>query len=71
MIPRLLAATAGFVLVAASLAPGNLAAIGGPELGALLVFLGVLAGVYLLFYGLTGRWLWRLGSRSDSDRTRD
>ena len=67
MISRLLVAAAGLVLVAVSLAPGNLAAIGGPEVGAVLVFLGVLAGVYLMFYGLTGRWLWRLGSRSDRD----
>ena len=67
MISRLLVATAGVVLVAASVAPGNLAAIGGPEVGAVLIFLGVLIGVYLLFYGLTGRWLWRLRSRSDRD----
>ncbi len=67
MISRLLAATAGLALIAASLAPGTLATIGGWGLGAVLVFPGVLIGVYLLFYGLTGEWLWRLSSRSDRD----
>lgn len=67
MISRLLAGIAGVVLIAVSLAPDNLSASAGWELGGALLFLGVLSGVYLLFYGLTGEWLWRLGNRRDSD----
>ena len=67
MFSRSLIAAAGIALLAASLAPGNLAAIGGPEIGALLVFVGVLVGVCLVFFALTGRWLWTLRSRPDGD----
>ena len=67
MISRLLTAIAGVALLVAVLSPGTLSAIGGSQVGGGLAFLGVLIGVYLLFYGLTGQWLWRLRSRSDSD----
>ena len=66
-ISRSLTAVAGIALLAASLAPGKLSTIGGPELGALFVFLGILIGVYLLFYALTGKWLWTLRSRPGGD----